>query len=615
MGMLACTRTWGYSIGLIAVFAALLAVSLRPAFRKGARMGRMPLFYWATLVLAGWVLIRATWAPVPLAARWDALKWTAVAGMLWAWTQLARERGAWRILLGGVFLLVAAECLYGLLQHVNGSNMVLWMPRPEQYGARVSGTFICPNHFANVAAMTIPAAAAVLLTRGAGLPLKLLAGYTLAAALPVLYWSLSRSAWLGAAGGLAVTALGVLWRRNRAWFLIGLVAAPLVLAGAGAVAWKTLPGVRQRMGLIRDNRGGDYGSGGRPDMWKDSLVMWKDARWCGFGGGSFEWAFPKYQHHANLDLYYNYPHNEYVQTLVEYGAVGLGLLGVAGLVFGLESLWALRRGRRDGDGYAGGDGGGTGAALLAGAAGAVASGGIHAFFDFNFHIFPNPHVLVALVGIAWGGWMAEEGGAEPERRRAGPWVRRAAGVALAVAWVWCGWLALKGGMSYWRWLRGEEARAQGAWEIAESHYRRSMAWDDRNAAPWVGLAGLRTSQATWYRNPDPEAQARGRDERAAEAERCFRAALERNPLEVDAVYGVGRTLKARGDEEGALEWYRKAAELQPWRRYFAAQVGFQLRSLERYDEAFEWAQRLCDEKRSSPQNDRNWHWLSKKLGR
>lgn len=618
MGMLGCTPTWGYASGLVLAFLALVAVSLRPWFRPGARAGWMPWFFWMFLGLAGWVWVRAAWAPVPSAARWDALKWAAVLGMGWAWTQMSRERGAWRILLGGVFMAVSVECLYGVFQQVNGSRAVLWMTRPAQYALRVSGTFLCPNHFANVVAMAVPVAAVALFARGSGLPLRLLAGYCLAAALPTLYGSLSRSAWLGVAGGLAVAALGMVWRRNRAWFLAGLVVAPLLMAGAGAAAWKVLPGVRERMSLIRDNQNGDFGSGGRLKMWSDSLGMWKDRKAEGFGGGSFEWAFPKYQRQSKLDLLYDYPHNEYVQTLVEYGAIGGGLLALAMLAWAVESLWALRQGREDDDftdTRRADDR--CGPALIAGAAGAAVAGGVHAVFDFNFHIFPNPHVLAALAGIAWGAWKSERDAGMEVRGARRLWIRRGTGVALAALWLCCGTAALRAGVSYWQWMRGEEARTSFylLWDEAEARYLRSAAWDPLNGDPWRGLGDVKAMRASWFRRPDPETEAEGKRRLAGEALAAYGEALERNPLDVNAVFGMGRARQAMGDAEGALECFRRASEMQPWHRAVAAAVGLQLRSMGRNEEALEWTRRLQEEGRSSSANDQNRRLLERRAAR
>ena len=102
--------------------------------------------------------------------------------------------------------------------------------------------------------MLLPVAAALLFLPEAGLPLRLMAVYFLAVAAAPLYWSLSRSAWLGTLAGLGLAALLLALRRSRAWFLAALVGLPLLAALAGWFAWETLPGVRTRVGEVLESK-------------------------------------------------------------------------------------------------------------------------------------------------------------------------------------------------------------------------------------------------------------------------------------------------------------------------------------------------------------------------
>ena len=103
-----------------------------------------------------------------------------------------------------------------------------------------------------------------------------LSEYLRAAALPPLYWSLSRSAWIGTLAGLGATTLLLALRRSRAWFLAALVGLPLLAAAAGWTAWKTLPGVQTRVGEVLESKGESGGI--RLPMWKDAPAMIR-ARW------------------------------------------------------------------------------------------------------------------------------------------------------------------------------------------------------------------------------------------------------------------------------------------------------------------------------------------------
>lgn len=580
MWMFGGTRTWGYATGLVLSYAGLAMAAARNAVAGEGKRWRVAGIFWWLAALAAWAVARDALAEAKQSAMWDALKWISLAGSVWAWMQAGRGGERWKGVFGALLLLLAGEALYGAWQWMTGSRAVMWGVRPEQYGLRLSGSFLCPNHFANVLAMGIPPAAVLLCLRGAGAPLRLLAGYYLALSLPVLYGTMSRSAWLGTAGGLGTALLCWLWRKNRMWFLAGLAAVPLGLAAAGWTAYKALPMVQQRVDDYWKREDKDVGSGGRFSMWKDAAAMWRTRPAAGYGGGAFVWAFPKHQKAAKLILRYDYPHNEYVQVLAEYGGIGGGLLA-AGLVAG--AFLFLRGVRRSESSVAAG--------LLCGAAGAAAAGAIHAVFDFNFHIFANPYVLACIGGTAWGVWLAPpreewEGGGytEEEPVRFG-WGRRLAGVGLAAAFLVSGTMAVRGGLSYWSWLKGEMEMERFEWDAAEEQYRKAVDWCGWNDQAMTGMGDLRTSQAIWFRRADREAQREGKAELAREAEEWYRRALKANPYQVDAMYGIGRARQAAGDEAGGLEWMKTATDAAPTYLFYQNQYAMALRRAGRLEEA------------------------------
>ena len=573
MWLLGSTRVWGYAPGLVFTLCGSMLVFLRPVFLRGTPRWRLPAGGWAWVAVTAVVVLNMRWAAVPLPARWGALKWIALLAAGWSWTQMAGAPGRWRWLLFILLLSVTLESLYALIQEVNGSTQVLWAPRQSQYGDRASGTYLCPNHFANVLAMLFPLATVLVFLPSAGLPLRLMALYFLAVSTPALYWSLSRSGWGGMLGGLLVTGLLLAWRRSRAWFGILLLVLPLLMAFSGWVAWKTLPGVQMRVQQVLDLKAG--AAGVRIPMWRDMPEMIRAHPLAGHGGGSFVWTYPPYQKHIDQHLTWDYLHNEYLQMQVEYGAVGFGLLMIALAWSGLGTMAAVMKTR-----------GRASAALLAAAAGGLAASLIQALFDFNFHIFPNPHVLLWTGGVAWGVWFMEEGGAEPStgwHRR----VRPAAAVAGAVACGWAAWQALTGGISYAWNLKAEMARARMEWEAAESWYAKAITWDDWNWQPHLGWGHLKAAQATWYRHPDLELEQAGKERLAQEAAGHFQQALARNSCDMAAVFGLARARNALGDSEAALELLRRAAAYQHKHVFYREQVGIQLVRMKRDREALE----------------------------
>jgi hypothetical protein len=85
----------------------------------------------------------------------------------------------------------------------------------------------------------------------------------------------------------------------------------------------------------------------RPLIWKAGWQMWRDRPWLGGGAASYNVLFDQYRPRGFLNEP-NWAHNEYLNTLSDYGLVGFSLWAVAG--GGL--LWlgwqAVRRARREG---------------------------------------------------------------------------------------------------------------------------------------------------------------------------------------------------------------------------------------------------------------------------
>jgi len=580
--LMGSTRTWGFAPGLFFSFLGSMLVLARPLVFRDTPKAYVPPGFWAFAVLVVYVVLRVPGSLVPYAARWDALRWVCLLAAAWSWSQLGGRAHRWKWLLGVLLMAAALDGLYAWIQHVNSSEVVLWAPRPEQYGLRASGTYLCPNHFANLLAMLIPVALVLAFLPDAGFPLRLMAVYYLIISLPALYWTQSRSGWIGMMAGLVMTGLLLAWRKSRAWFLIALVALPLCAAGGGWVAWKLLPAVQERMGQVLEDP--EAAGGIRMEMWRDAPAMFKDRPALGFGGGSYVWAYPPYQRHVKQHLNYDFAHNEYIQLLLEYGAIGVGLACAALLA----CIWGLVRGVLKARSK-------TAAWLLAGASGGLVASLLHALFDFNFHIFPNPHALVWLGGVAWGVWFSlEKRDSRPAGRQR---ILRWAGAGVGI--LACGigaWLSLAGGISYVWNLKGEISRTRMEQDEAEADYRKAMAWDDENWQPYLGMGNIRATQAMWYRNPDFSAEREGKKRLAAEATQFFESAIARNPADMTAVFGLARSCNVVGDLEAALAQYRRAATYQRHHIFYREQLGIQLRRMGREDEALDVFRRNVEEK-------------------
>ncbi|MDR0994645.1 MAG: O-antigen ligase family protein [Verrucomicrobiota bacterium] len=587
MWLLGSTRVWGYSIGLFLSFLGALLIFARPLVIPSTPRWRVPNGLFLYGILCVYLLWRMTDSPVPSAARWDALKWICLGCALFSWIQVGNHPFRWRWLLGLLLLGVAFECLYAIIQNVNGERMVLWVPRPEQYGIRASGTYLCPNHLANAIAMLLPVALVLLLLPDAGFPLRIMAVYYLLVSMPVLYWTQSRSGWLGMVGGVCLTLWLLAWRKSRRLFWVSLLALPLLMAVLGAVAWKMLPAVRERVGAVCEN---PEASGGiRVPMWRDMPDMIRDKPVFGHGGGSFVWTYPPYQRHVRQHLTWDYLHNEYLQLQVEYGAVGSALAAGVYFLFAWQLLRGVLRARSRPPAF-----------LLAGAAGSLFATLLHAIFDFNFHIFPNPHMLMWIGGIALGVWYFQEGAG---METTGSWKQARWGVAAlaVVGCAWAAWFSLAGGMSYAWTIRGELAREafaakDSAVEEATAAYQKAIAWDSWNWEPALGLAILKTTQAFWYRDPDLDEEKAHQQMLIGEAVEHYHMARERNPYDMAIEFGLARAMNVLGNFEEALLHYQRAAEYQQRHVFYREQLGIQLRRMGRDQEALDVFRRNVQDK-------------------
>ena len=154
-----------------------------------------------------------------------------------------------------------------------------------------------------------------------------------------------------------------------------------------------------------------------------------------------------------------------------------------------------------------------------------------------------------------------------------------------MAFLVLGTMAVRGGFSYWSWLKGEMEMGRFEWDAAEELYRKAVAWCGWNDQAMTSMGDLRASQAIWFRRADPEAQREGKAELAREAEEWYRRALKENPYQVDAMYGIGRAKQAAGDEAGALEWMKTATDAVPTYRFYQNQYAMALRRAGRLEEA------------------------------
>jgi hypothetical protein len=264
--------------------------------------------------------------------RWlgwiDWFNWFQLVAVFWVVLNGIRSRFHQRVLLGALFALATIAVLMACYQRfVRPDWLMLGRKQLSQYDGRQSGSFGIPNSFAAFLLLLIPVSGALAVSRRAGAVIRVFFGWLTAVLLLGFVMTISRGAWISLGGALVAWPLIVSrafwWRRL---LLGGVVAA--VLLTAGAALYTMSPTIKDRfVHFTHEN-----GEWSRPILWRAAWKMACAHPVVGTGGGSFDAMFEKYRPEGFV---YQplWAHNEYINTLSDYGAVGFLLFfGAAGAV-------------------------------------------------------------------------------------------------------------------------------------------------------------------------------------------------------------------------------------------------------------------------------------------
>ena len=211
----------------------------------------------------------------------------------------------------------------------------------------------------------------------------------------------------------------------------------------------------------------------RAAVWQTTLRQWQLEPIFGTGAGSFL-NFTRAMRFRADNIDDGYAHNDWVQSLAEFGLVGAGL-GLCVLVLHLAAGWRAFGSEIRSRMASGSQPTSLRAALQIGAFAAMGAFAVHSFFDFNLQIPANVLLLAACLGLL----------ASPGRRRAET-VREAVGIRVAVlataaCSVWVGWLSFQAFDSEREWVYAERAFREGKLVEALDHGRRGASLNPSHA--------------------------------------------------------------------------------------------------------------------------------------
>lgn len=332
----------GYRADTLVVTVALNAAMLGVHFAARG-LAAQPVRPWHP---AGWLLVpflvyaaaNVLWVtPVRWSGWHDWMGWAQMIAVFWVVLNDARAPAIRGLLFGALIALATVGVAMACYQRfVNPAWGMLGDPRMAQFLGRPSGPFAVPNSFAGFLILLFPAVTLPLWKRGSTAVERVLAGYLAGVVLLGLGLTVSRGAWLGLLVALA------LWpwmaRRRRVGKRVAVSAAVAVLGfvALGAV-YANVPQARERLDVLWRDRG----EVSRPGMWRAAWLTFRENPWWGSGAGSYAVTFEKYRP-ENEQKHPQWAHNDYLNTLSDYGAAGFGLFfGACGVM-----IWRGNRPRR-----------------------------------------------------------------------------------------------------------------------------------------------------------------------------------------------------------------------------------------------------------------------------
>jgi O-antigen ligase len=414
--------------------------------------------------------------------------------------------------------------MYGIYQWLTNSQHV-WHFFRDGYEGRGSGTYICANHLAGFLEMICPIAISFTLLRGFGALSRIFFAYASFVMLIGIASTRSRGGWLAAAVAVVALALVLIRKRSHVWAALALL---LVVGGTGRWLYSKVlePRIHQS---VSSGKADDI----RFRLWASAKQMWRDHPWFGVGPDHFDFRYRNYRRaHWELQSRPGRAHNDYWNTLADWGVVGLVLVLVPVAVTGVGAVRSWKHLHRSGEIA------GSRAALVLGASAGITALLVHSFFDFNMHIPANAFLAATLLAIISVHWRFAS-----QRY----WVTARWPVRLAAT------LAMTGVGCY----LGDQA-----WR----HTLEASALRRVEAAPAVSK------------------------ERIARLEKAFRI----EPRNAETAYAIGeqlRLLSSVGKEDHeqlameAIGWFDRAMKLNPWDPYACVRLGMCLDWLGKHSEA------------------------------
>jgi len=554
----------GLTLGVMALWGLRLWIHPSPRLL-------FPPICWAVLAFAAYAIGRYCTADIEYVARQELAKVLVYTFLFFAVLNNLHRRESVQIVtftLLGLGMVIAGYAVY---QFLSGSDRVWHLFKP--YKNRGTGTYVNPNHLGGFLEMLLPLAlTTALLARFKPLT-RILAGYAGLVIFSGLGVTVSRGAWVATAFGLLLLCFALMFYRQ--YRLPVILVVTIAFSGAALFVYES-PATQLRLRQITSSHTGNVDDDMRFSLWQPAVQVWRENPWWGAGPAHYDYRFRTYRP-ILVQRRPDRVHNDYLNTLADWGLVGFGLVTTAWglLAFTLYRSWPYVRGSST---QLGDKKSSTKFSFVLGASIGLTSLLLHSFIDFNWHIPANAVLAVTLMALLSA---FTRFATESYWVRVG-WVLRILGSVVLVAGAV--WLGAEGWRKYREngWLRqAERASLYSPEQVAL--LKNAYAVEPRNFETTYAIGeGLRMQSAEGGRNYRELAQ---------EALGFFHLGIRLNPWDGYQYLRYGACLDWLDRRAEADPYFLRAEELDPNGNYTMAQIGIRYVQLGEYAAARPWLER------------------------
>jgi O-antigen ligase len=525
---------------------------------------------WGALVFLLYALVRCNIVLLEYPARMELTHVIVYASLFFVVLNNLTRRESAAIVVICLMVLALALSWHAVYQFATKATSVWGVPRKGQYLHRGTATYLNPNHLAGLLGLTLAFTISYTLMSRFNVTAKVFFVYCALSMLAGIAATVSRGGLLATGAMLLLFCLILLTQRG---FWLFALAGLIGLMALGYAAVEEFPSIQKR--FDEATKGGTVDDI-RADYWRAAIHVFEDHPLWGAGPAHFDWEFARYRAPI-AQLRPVYAHNDYLNTLADWGAAGLAVIaGACGLLFyGAWKTWPALRQVDPGNGELQKS---DKSAFLIGACMGIAMILFHSFVDFNMHVPANAIIVVILMALITGYWRFATERAWKSPPVAGKIVLTmlllASGTFLAVAGV------RNGQEAFWQ-HRSEDEKAtfadrltglEKAWEVEPSNYANAY-----NLAEYYRVSSLDGK-------PGYEAETK-------KAMTLYEKSMALNPLDAFVPLRYGMCLDWLGKTNEAGPWFDRAAKLDPINYHIIYYCGRHFVELGDYKTAEEWFDR------------------------